>query len=149
MMGVVIDATYSFRDTWTVPFAPDLVQPVLIDLEHYPAWWPQIQAVVKLGSDDARVLCRSVLPYTLDLELRAVHREPLLLETAISGDLDGQVRWRLVEERAGTRLDFEQDVRVTSRPLGLASYVGRPVLRWNHDRMMAGCIAGLTRRLAG
>jgi hypothetical protein len=25
----------------------------------------------------------------------------------------------------------------------------RPLLRWNHDRMMAGCQSGLARRLAG
>lgn len=45
-------------------------------------------------------------------------------------------------------MDFEQDVSV-GRLLGLASYVVRPVLTWNHDRMMAGCIAGLRRQLAG
>ncbi len=33
--------------------------------------------------------------------------------------------------------------------LGAASYVARPVLRWNHHRMMAGCIAGLERRFGG
>ena len=26
--------------------------------------------------------------------------------------------------------------------LALASRAARPLMRWNHDRMMAGCIAG-------
>ena len=46
-------------------------------------------------------------------------------------------------------MDFEQDVQVTGRLLRAASYAARPLLHWNHDRMMAGCIAGLRARLAG
>ena len=122
---------------------------VLVDLEGYPSWWRQVRAVAKLGADDALVVCRSALPYTLDLVLHAVHREPHLLETTISGDLLGVVRWRLAADAGGTRLDFEQAVRVRSRVLALASYVARPVLAWNHHRMMRGCLDGLTGVLDG
>ena len=66
---------------WTVAAPADRVQQVLADLEHYPDWWPQIVAVAKIDDDNARVLCRSVLPYTLDLVLTVVRREPRLLET--------------------------------------------------------------------
>ena len=138
---------YSFRGTWTLPAPVPRVQEVLVDLERYPEWWPQVLAVAKVSDDDARVLCRSVLPYTLDLLLHAERREPFVLETSLAGDLEGVVRWRLAAEDGGTRMDFEQDVRVTSRLLGLASYPARPLLSWNHDRMMAGCIAGLRTRL--
>ncbi len=138
---------YSFRGTWTVPAPLPRVQEVLVDLERYPEWWPQILAVVKVSDDDARVLCRSTLPYTLDLMLHAERREPTVLETSLVGDLEGVVRWRLFPEAGGTRMEFEQDVRVTGRLLGLASYPARPLLRWNHDRMMAGCLVGLRGRL--
>ena len=94
---------------------------MLVDLEHYAAWWPQVQAVVKLGEDDARVLCRSALPYALDLVLHAEVRDLDHLETTVGGDLEGEVRWRLTDlGRAGARLDFEQDVHVTGRFLRLA-----------------------------
>ena len=138
---------FSFRGTGTVAAPHGAVADVLLDLEQYPQWWPQVRAVAKLGPDDARVLCRSTLPYTLDLVLHAVHRGPRLLETGLSGDLDGSVRWRLTPIEGGTRMDFEQDVSVAGRALGLASYVARPLLRWNHHRMMAGCLAGLRTRL--
>jgi hypothetical protein len=140
-------AAYEFRGTWTVAAPLDAVRETVVDLEHYPAWWPQVRAVVKLGPDDARVLCRSTLPYTLDLLLHAVSREGSVLEVGVSGDLDGSVRWLLAPVNGGTRMDFEQTVRV-SGPLALASYVARPVLRWNHHRMMLGCIAGLRDHLA-
>jgi len=124
------------------------VRDTVVDLEHYPDWWRQVRAVVRLGPDDARVLCRSTLPYTLDLVLHAVSREAPVLEVAVSGDLHGTVRWRLTPEPGGTRMDFEQDVEVVGA-LAWASVVARPLLAWNHHRMMAGCLAGLRARLAG
>lgn len=139
--------TFTFTGSWYVAADPDSVQAVLVDLEHYAAWWPQVLAVAKIDDDRARVLCRSALPYTLDLVLTAVHREPRLLETLVAGDLTGRVRWVIGSEGPGTRLDLEQQVTVTGRWLGLLAVVARRPLRWNHDRMMAGGLAGLRRRL--
>ena len=68
--------SFHFESTWEVAAPLADVHSVLVDLEHYPDWWPQVLAVAKLDDDTARVLCRSVLPYTLDLVLGAVHREP-------------------------------------------------------------------------
>ena len=140
---------YSFREEWLVPHPPSAVHAVLVDVERYPEWWPQVLACVRFGDDDGLVVCRSRLPYSLHLHLTAVHRLPGLLETDIDGDLVGVVRWVLREHRDGTDLRFEQDVTVAGRALAAASYLGRPALRWNHARMMAGCRAGLVARLAG
>jgi hypothetical protein len=143
-----VSPTFAFRDSWEVAAAPADVHDVLVDLEHYPDWWPEVVAVASLGPDDARVLCRSRLPYTLDLVLHAVNRSPGVLEVDVSGDLRGSVRFDLVPVPDGTRLDFAQEVRVPGW-LGAASYAAGPLLRWNHDRMMRGCVAGLRSRLAG
>ena len=140
-------AAYRFDGEWRVDGSPDTVAAVLADLGRYPAWWPQILAVASLGPDDARVLCRSTLPYTLDLVLTAVRRETRVLETALSGDLTGLVRWTVAGERDGSRLRWEQEVTVTGL-LAVASYAARPLLAWNHRRMMAGGIAGLRREVA-
>jgi carbon monoxide dehydrogenase subunit G len=137
---------YSFSGTWTVDAPLPHVQTVLVDLEHYPEWWPQVRAVASLGSNDARVLCRSALPYTLDLRLHAVRRDASRLEVAISGDLDGIAAWRLTDLGRRTRLDFMQEVTVGGW-LALVSPVVRPLLHWNHARMMAGCVEGLRARL--
>lgn len=134
---------FVFRESWTVAAPRDRVHAVLVDLEHYPDWWPQVIAVAKIDDDHARVLCRSTLPYTLDLLLTAVHRDPDLLETAVEGDLAGSVQWRLSDEAGGTRLDFEQRVEVGAGWLRVLAVPLRPVLEWNHRRMMAGCLAGL------
>ncbi|HEU5038045.1 MAG TPA: SRPBCC family protein [Nocardioides sp.] len=139
-------ASFTFSGAWEVPAPAAAVHAVLVDLEHYPDWWPEVVAVASLGPDDARVLCRSVLPYTLDLVLHAVDRSPGRLEVAASGDLAGTVCFLLTDVAGGTRLELDQEVSVDG-PLALAAYVGGPVLRWNHHRMMAGCIAGLAARL--
>lgn len=144
-----MSATFAFHDTWDVPATPTAVHEVLLDLEHYPDWWPQVVAVASLGPDHARVLCRSVLPYTLDLVLEAVDRSPGRLEVEVSGDLVGSVRFGLSPAGDGTRLEFAQEVSVRRGWLGAASYVSRPLLRWNHERMMGGCRDGLRARLAG
>jgi Polyketide cyclase / dehydrase and lipid transport len=138
---------YSFRVSWTVPFPRELVHALLVDLERYPEWWPQVRAVVRLGEDDALVVVRSALPYSLDLVLHAERRDPTHLETSLTGDLEGVVRWYLTDLGSETRMDFEQGVQVTGRFLRLASRAGRPLLSWNHERMMRGCLAGLRDRL--
>ena len=69
------------------------------------------------------------------------------MAVALSGDLDGYARFGLTPKATGTRLEFRQEV-VVHGLLALASYAGRPVLAWNHARMMAGCRDGLARRLS-
>ena len=140
---------FEFRETWRIAAPSDRVAALLLDLEHYPDWWPQVRAVAKVDDDHAWVVCRSTLPYTLDLLLTAVHRGPDLLETTISGDLVGSVRWRVTDDGPHTRLDYEQEVDLASRPLRAAAVPLRPLLAWNHGRMMAGCQDGLRRSLAG
>jgi hypothetical protein len=140
-------ATYSFRAAWHLDAPPDAVRDVVVDLEHYPQWWPQVVAVASLGPDDAWVVCRSALPYTLDLRLHAVSRELPDLEVGVSGDLAGAVRFRLAPSYGGTLLRLEQDVSVAGL-LGRLTPLVRPVLAWNHDRMMRGFVTGLRSRLA-
>ncbi|MDQ6522057.1 SRPBCC family protein [Nocardioides sp. LHD-245] len=139
--------SFVFSDAWVVDAPPAAVAATLVDLEDYPRWWPQVRAVAKLGPDTAWVCCRSTLPYTLDLVLDAVSRTPPVVAVAISGDLDGFARFTLTAAGTATRLDFAQEVSVGGA-LALASYAVRPVLVWNHRRMMAGCRTGLAALLS-
>ena len=138
-------SSYSFAASWVTAAPVDDVAATVTDLERYPEWWPQGLAVAKVGPDTARVLCRSALPYTLDLVLDAVSRDAPVLEVAVSGDLDGWVRWTLTPVDGGTRTDFAQEVTVAGA-LAAASRVARPLLAWNHHRMMRGCEQGLRAR---
>ena len=143
------NAEYVFTDTWVTPASASHVHEVLLDLEHYVDWWPQVRAVASLGPDDALVICRSLLPYDLELALHAEQRDPESLRVGIDGPIRGFAHWRLTPTRDGTRLDFEQRVRAVARSFRWASYVAKPVLRANHTWMMRGAEAGLARHLSG
>ena len=138
---------FSFHSEWMMAAPADAVRRVLGDLEHYPEWWPQVVAVAKIDDDNARVLCKSRLPYTLDLLLTATRRDPLALESRIEGDLIGTALWKLDELDGSTHVDYTQDVVVTHRLLKPFVRVLRGPMEWNHGRMMEGCRVGLEERL--
>lgn len=137
---------FRFESEWRVAAPPRVAARALTDLEHYPSWWPQVLAVADLGEDRAWLVCRSRLPYELDLVLTAVRREPPMLEVAVDGDLVGWVRIGLTPVEGGTRVQYDQEVTVPGAKGWLAQGV-RPVLRWNHDHMMRGMREGLAQRL--
>ena len=138
--------TFSFHSEWVLAARADDVREVLVDLEHYPEWWPQVLAVAKIDDDTARVLCRSRLPYTLDLVLSAREREATRLRVDLDGDLVGWSTFDLTPTAEGTRVGYRQQVSVANPWLSRLARLGGPVLRWNHAQMMAGCREGLARR---
>ena len=139
---------YRFASRFVVPAPRARVHDVLLDLERYSDWWPQVRAVGKLDDDRAVVVCRSALPYDLELELTAVSREPHLLEVGIGGPIRGWARFHLYGDDPGvTSLQFEEEVHAEARSVVLASYVVRPLLVWNHHRMMRGLESGLRHRV--
>lgn len=141
--------TFEFRREWRTPAPPERVHEVLVDVASYPDWWHQVRAVVRIDDDTARVLCRSALPYTLDLVLQARRRDPRLLEVAIDGDLVGWSRVELAPSGAGsTRVVYTQVVKVPGRLASLGATLLGPVARWNHEHMMAGLERGLQARAA-
>jgi hypothetical protein len=140
--------TYRFSSEFAVEAPRERVHAVLLDLEHYGAWWPQVRAVAKVDDDHALVVCRSTLPYHLELALEARRRNLDLLEVGLDGALRGWARFRLSEDGpARTSVRFEQEVRAVAPLVALASYAARPLLTWNHHRMMLGAERGLRERL--
>lgn len=146
---VVAVTSYHFVSTVSVDAPRERVHELLLDLEHYVDWWPQVRAVSSLGPDDARFVCRSVLPWDLAVRLHAVSRARNCLEVAVSGPLVGWVRWTLdADGDDRTRIRMEQQVCVATRPLVVGSYVAKPLLRANHSWMMRRGVRGIRRRLA-
>jgi len=145
---------YRFRSTWTTPHPVPEVYDVLHDIRGYVGWWPQIRSIEEIDERSGRARCRSFLPYSLRLVLRATVEDPDrgVLEVDVDGDLDGWCRWRMVPEATpggpGTRLWFEQEVVARAPLLRRTGRLGRPVLEANHAWMMRGCRRGLDRRLS-
>lgn len=147
---VVSPTSYRFTALWVVPGRPEVVFDLLADVAGYPRWWPQVRAVAAVSDDTAHVVCRSRLPYDLDLWLtRTVEDRPGgVLEARIEGRLLGWARWTLSAEAGATRVDYVQEVITSGRLLAVASYAARPLLVANHRAMMRGGRRGLLQELS-
>lgn len=120
---------------------------MLADLGGYPRWWPQVRAVARVDDDTARVVARSLLPYSLHMLLvREVEdRASGVLEATIRGQLEGWSRWTLRGAGDGTTVLYEQEVVTSGRLLAAGSLVMRPALVANHAWMMRGGRRGLVK----
>ncbi|WP_030541989.1 SRPBCC family protein [Streptomyces albus] len=145
---------YRFRSLWTLDAPPGAVYAVLERPEEYPLWWPHVREAERTPTGAGRARFRSVLPYDLVVTARESRRDPVagVLETALSGDLEGWARWTVTARRSdrggGSHALFEQEVTVRRRLLRALAVPGRPLFRANHRLMMRGGQRGLRARLA-
>jgi uncharacterized protein YndB with AHSA1/START domain len=142
--------TYDFRSAWRLDAPPEHVFAILLELDRYPEWWPQIRRVERVDAATGRLTVRSALPYQLTfvLERRTVEAARVLSAT-LSGDLIGWSRWDLRASGAGTELTFRERARVGRASLARIEPFARPAFAWNHAWMMRRCRAGLVAALAG
>ncbi|HEX5566718.1 MAG TPA: SRPBCC family protein [Streptomyces sp.] len=156
---------HRFRSVWELAAPPDAVYAVLESAGQYPLWWPQVREVgLREDGRTGTARFRSLLPYDLVVTVRQTCRDPVarVLAIAMSGDLEGWARWRLVPRGvpdggpeggagggagSGTRAFFEQEVEVRRSLLRLLALPGRPLFRANHALMMRAGHRGLRRRL--
>ncbi|MET9451066.1 SRPBCC family protein [Streptomyces cinerochromogenes] len=140
---------YRFRSLWAVPAPPAAVYAALERAEDYPRWWPQVRAATRLPGGTGTITIRSVLPYSLTCTVREIRRDPAagVLEAALSGDLDGWVRWTVTPGGPGTLARYDQEVHVRKPLLRRLALPARPLFRLNHRLMMRAGRRGLLRRL--
>lgn len=146
---------YAFRTRWRLAASREDVFAVLHDSERWPEWWRGLERVVKLEGGDGegrgslgRYTWRSLLRYRLEFDMRITRVDrPHRMEGRASGDLDGTGSWRLYDDGTGTAVVFDWRVRTTRPWMNLLAPLGRPVFRWNHDRIMRRGGHGLARHL--
>ncbi|MEE4542936.1 SRPBCC family protein [Streptomyces sp. V4-01] len=151
---------YRFRSAWHLDAPPEAVYGVLERPDRYPEWWPQVREVRQTDGTSGVLRFRSLLPYDLTVTARSVRHDPRLrvLEVAMTGDLEGWVRWTVLAAEpaaagsppatARTRLLYEQEVVVRKLLMRLLAVPCRPLFLANHALMMRGGRAGLLARLA-
>ncbi|MGH3948088.1 MAG: SRPBCC family protein [Pseudonocardiaceae bacterium] len=142
---------YHFRNVWSVDMPAADVFTALADLDSYPAWWPYVRSVHQVDDDTADVLCRSVLPYSLELRLRrAIEDQPARhLRVDMSGDLEGFCAAQVERNGGGCFVRIAQEVVLRKKTLRRIEPVLRPLLRANHAAMMWRGERGLRAHLAG
>ncbi len=148
-------ADYRFLTTWVLDARREPVFEAIHDSERWPTWWKGVEGAVELepGDDDgvgslARYTWKSKLPYRLEFEMRTTRVErPRLLEGRAVGELEGEGRWRFVEQDGITVVLYEWNVATTEAWMRVLAPLLRPLFAWNHDVVMRQGGEGLARLL--
>jgi hypothetical protein len=141
---------YSFRSQWRISADPDEVYAALADVATYPAWWPEVLEARMLDDGASELRCRGMLPYDLVFAARREIEDPerRILQASLSGDITGTSQWTITGADGASSAVFDEDLVVARALIRLVGPLGRPALRFNHDRMMRAGERGLRRHLA-
>jgi hypothetical protein len=91
---------------------------------------------------------RSRIPYSVEFDFTVKRVEqPALMEGRAEGDLNGQGRWRLLEEAGITAVLYEWNVSTAKTWMNAVAPLARPLFAWNHDLVMRWGGEGLAREL--
>ena len=142
---------YSFSSVWFVDASPQDAYEVLSDLGDYPKWWPEVKEIWPIDDDTVDARARSLLPYDLRFTMHRGRQDrgTGILETEMTGDLEGFSRFSISPAGTGSRLLFEEEVITNKGLLNRLAPVARPAFKWNHSLMMRHGLAGLQTYLAG
>jgi hypothetical protein len=129
--------------------SPETFWTTISRTESYPTWWTWLREFESDGlHDGAHTECviRAPLPYalrvTVDVE-RAVR--PELLETRVSGDLEGPARLEITPTTSGCAARLVWSLELREPWLARLARVTRPVLTWAHDRIIRSGVCQFER----
>jgi hypothetical protein len=148
-------AYFQFVSTWRLIAPIEAVWDVIVDWRRYPEWWPGVVSAEPVAEEGAllrgsvgRLVWQAPMGYRFTVDLRETLRQrPTDYAALASGDLSGSGRWTLWMEGDITTVRFVWRVHTMQRWANLAARLARPLLIWNHDRLMWQGARGLARRL--
>lgn len=146
---------YHFDATWRLPAGVDAVWEEIWRVEDWPTWWPAIASarVLAEGGPDGvgrrfRCVIRSPFRYRLTVDVEDVQvRRPERITVAVTGQLEGAIRWTLVPHGGDVLVRQVWDLGVTRRWMRLLAPAAGPAFRYSHEWAARGGEAGLRRRL--
>ncbi|UEG50804.1 SRPBCC family protein [Ferruginibacter lapsinanis] len=146
---------YSFETIWQVKAPLQKVWKAIYEQEKWPDWWRGVISVETLQEGDetdlgkkVRYTWRSILPYTLTFDMESCNiQEPFILEGIAYGELEGEGKWRFLEENGVTTLQYNWDVNTTKKWMNNLRPVLKPLFKWNHDVVMKRGARGLAKKL--
>ncbi len=148
-------ARFDLVTIWRIGASLGNVWDALTRPAQWPQWWRGVEAAIELdpGGPDGlrdlrRFVWRGVLPYRLTTDIRTVRVEPLrLIQGEATGDVAGTGTWWFSMEGDLAVVRHEWRVRVTAPWLAVISRLARPLVCWNHAKVMEWGAHGLARRL--
>ncbi|XUX00224.1 MAG: SRPBCC family protein [Dehalogenimonas sp.] len=135
---------YHFVTDWHFDAPPDCVWSLIRDAESMSQWWPGVKRFEIIGQDKSLKIGQRInasvqglageLAFTLEItEIENGKR----LKMKATGDLEGEGIWTLEKEVGGCRTIYQWDVSTSGWLMNVLGLVFKPILMWNHDRVMA------------
>lgn len=134
-------------DESIVPYRPDVVQPVLLDVHRYSEWWPRPWRVSAAGEPPPGVGTRFRVSdgWLLSWEGEITSADEQRIGLRFGGGLVGEGRWSLRSVIDGSAVLFRMDVDPASAWTRLLSW--RVDLRRRQSRHMQKVFKALEARL--
>ncbi len=150
-----MNAKYHFFTGFQLAGDRDAIWNVLQDVPAWPTWWRWVRRLdtVRAASapDDVGAAYRNqmgsplLIGYTYTFTVTGVDRHRRI-ELDSTGDLQGRGQWDFVTAPDGTiHVSFPWLAETTRWWMNLIAPVGRPMLVWNHDRLMTDFARGWAR----
>jgi uncharacterized protein YndB with AHSA1/START domain len=146
--------SYHFTSEWRFNTSANRIWNAVKDVEAIPDWWPGIKRVKIKGNYKTvekgsviEVIVKGLLgDFNLTFEIIWIE---LWKEARFksSGDLDGFALWTLEEEEESTKARLIWDVTTTGRLLNFLGLFLKPLLAWNHNRVMNAGYQALKNRI--
>lgn len=148
-------AQYTFVDHWYIKAPREEVFRYIADARTYPQWWPVYPKVEVLREAEpgqpggkGRLLVKSALGYTLQLEAETIALEPpRYIKTIATGQLAGTGEWEFLQEGDTTHAIFTWIVESHHWLLNILEPIAKPLFAWSHDDASRKGHLGLKRLL--
>jgi hypothetical protein len=145
-----VPAPFRFDRVWTFPTPPAELWAVLERTDDYVSWWSWLREFESDGlraGGRARCVIQSPLPYALRCEIRVLAIEPgASIATEVAGDLRGPARLDVAPAGDGSTARLSWSLELGDPVLARIARVGRPVMAWAHDVVVALGVDQFRRR---
>jgi hypothetical protein len=136
-----VSAPFRFDRIWTFPVPPSELWAVLERTDDYVSWWSWLREFdadgLRAGSR-ARCTIQAPLPYALHCDISVLQVEPeVAIVTQIGGDLRGPARLDVAPAGAGSTARLSWSLELGNPVLAKLARVGRPLMAWAHDVVVA------------
>jgi hypothetical protein len=149
----VVAAPFRFDRRWTFPVTPDDLWLVLERTDHYVTWWSWLREFDADGlraGTRARCTIQSPLPYAIHCDIAVLAVEPAAaVVTEIGGDLRGPARLDIAAHPEGSQARLSWSLEIGNPVLAGLARLGRPVMAWAHDVVVAVGVDQFRRRALG
>jgi len=143
-------APFRFDRTWTFAVPPEELWAVLTKTDQYVGWWSWLREFDADGirpGNTARCTIQAPLPYALRC---TIHVDDVIaaraIHTMVSGDLRGPARLEIDRAGDGSTARLVWSLDLGNPVLARLARVGRPLMSWAHDVIVATGVEQFRRR---